>query len=181
MLNKLFFVTGNPNKAKEVAMILGIPVESVSLEIDEVQSLDLVEIAQKKAKLAFEQTGKPLIVEDAGLFLDQWKGFPGPLVKHVLAAGGNQLLLQMMEGVENRAASAQAVFAFHDGQKIHTFLGKVAGRLAKEEKPGGWGWDPVFIPEGGELTYAEMGPEAKNQVSHRRQALEEFKKFLKVF
>lgn len=175
MLKEIYFVTGNKNKVREVETILNQPLKVFEHSLDEIQSLSLEEIARKKATEAFKILQKPLLVEDAGLFFKAWNGFPGPFVKHLLAVGGNELILKMLGSEPYREASARAAFGFHDGRKITTFVGEVAGLVSHEVKGKGWGWDAIFIPEGSRETYAEMGEAKKNLVSHRRAALEKLK------
>lgn len=178
-MNQLYFVTGNSGKASEAQSILGFPVHITSVDIDEIQSLQLENIVQKKAEKAFEKIGKPLFVDDVGLWVEVWNGFPGPFIKYLLAAGKNELLLQMLKNETNRRVVAKAAIGYHDGNTTHIFIGEVSGSLSTELRgAGGWGFDPVFIPEGTNQTFAEMGPEKKNTLSHRRKALEKFRTYL---
>ena len=178
-MNELYFVTSNEGKIGEAKMILDFPIKAVKADLSEIQSLDLKEIVRDKAQKAFELVHKPLMVDDVGLYIEVWNGFPGPFVKYLLEAVGNEGVLKMMEHEANRSVVAKAAVGFHDGKEIHTFIGEVKGELAREPRgEGGWGWDPIFIPEFSEKTYAEMTPEQKNSISHRRAVLEIFKTFL---
>ena len=178
-MNELYFVTSNEGKIKEAKMILDFPIKAVKADLIEIQSLDLEEIVRDKAQRAFALVQKPLIVDDVGLYVEAWNGFPGPFVKQLRDSVGNLGFLKMMENETNRRVIAKAAVGFHDGKEIHTFTGEVKGQLALEPRgEGGWGWDPIFIPEFSDKTYAEMTPEGKNSVSHRRAALEIFKNFL---
>jgi XTP/dITP diphosphohydrolase len=176
----LHFVTSNKGKATEAQMILGVPVQITELELPEIQSLDLEAIVREKVTYAFRKMHQPVFVDDVGLFISAWNGFPGPFIKFLLRAGGNELLLQMMTQEKNRVIVARAAIGFHDGEQIHTFVGEVSGSLTDTPRgTGGWGWDPVFIPEHSEKTFGEMTAEEKNAISHRRNALEKFREFLK--
>lgn len=180
MLQKLYFITGNAKKAVEAQDILEFPIEVKKLEIEEIQSFDIEEVAWYKAQEAFKILRKPLIIDDAGFFVDAWNGFPGPFIKFLLKSGGSNLLLRMLEQEKERGVYSRAVVAFHDGKEIHTFLGEVKGIVSPEIRGDGAkeDWDPIFIPEGQKLTYAQMGFKEKNKISHRRRALEKLKTFL---
>lgn len=179
MNKKLLIATGNKEKVKEVEDILEIPLEFVDIDIDEVQSMDLEYVANKKANEAFKILKRPVMVDDVGVFIDAWNGFPGPFAKFLLSAYGNKKLLKLLEDEKNRKVIVRSVVAYHDGKKVYTFLGEVEGSLAYEEKGiDGWGFDPIIIPKGGTLTYAQMGSKKKNQLSHRRRAIDKLKIFL---
>jgi non-canonical purine NTP pyrophosphatase (RdgB/HAM1 family) len=178
-MQSLMFVTSNKGKALEAQSILNIPLDIVALDVDEIQSLDTVKITRKKAEQAFKLLGKPLIVDDVSMFIHAWNGFPGPFIKFIGEVGGSQLLLRMMDQEKDRSARVTASIGYHDGKTIHIFQGTIEGSIAYEIKgQTGFGWDGVFIPDGKELTYAQMDPVEKNSISHRRKALEKFKEFL---
>ncbi len=178
---RVLFVTSNEGKFKEAKSIgekYGIEVEWLKEEYLEPQGNDLEEIAKKSAELLAEKIREPFFIEDSGLFIEALNGFPGPYSSFVFKTIGNEGILKLMEGVENRKAYFLAVIAFFDGKKVLTFKGKVEGRIAEEMRGDkGFGFDPIFEYSG--RTFAEMGEE-KNEVSHRRRALEEFFGYLKA-
>ena len=179
-MDKLYFVTSNQGKVEEAEMILEMPVEIRKADLIEIQSLNLEEIVRDKVRQAFEMVGESVIVDDVGFFLEAWNGFPGPFVKYILDTVGKEGILKMLENEENRNVNVVAAIGFHDGKEIHTFVGRVKGVVApKARGDNGLGWDPIFIPESSDKTYAEMTTEEKNAISHRRVALEKFKQFLK--
>jgi XTP/dITP diphosphohydrolase len=179
---ELHFVTSNKGKVSEAEKILGLPIHIVDLELPEIQSLDLHEIVRDKVKRAFDQVQKPVFVDDVGLFVEVWNGFPGPFIKYMRMAGNNDLLLRMLKNEANRSVAAKAVVGFADGEHIETFEGEVKGILTSEERgKNGWGFDPIFQPEGYEQTFAEMGEDEKNKISHRYNALVKFKEFLQNY
>ena len=176
---ELFFITSNSGKIKEAQQILGFPVKIKKVTLPEIQSLDLTEIAFNKAKEAFKILNSPLIVDDAGLFIDAWSDFPGPFIKYIFSSGGPQLLLKMLATETNRKATFKAAIAYHNGEQIKVFTGEVKGEIIQKEKgTKGWGFDSIFKPMGSTLTFAQMPEEEKNQISHRKQALEKLKKYL---
>ena len=181
-LLKIIFVTSNLNKATEVAQILGsfrINVEHVDLRLAEIQSDSLEEVAEASALEAANRVGRPVIVEDSGLFIKSLNGFPGPFSSYVQKTIGNKGVLRLMEGIDDREASFRSVVAYCDEKrKALSFTGDVAGKISYEEKGEVWAFDPIFIPDqNGDKTYAEMGPVEKNRISHRRRALEKFAKW----
>ena len=171
---KPIFVTSNENKVREAARILGVELERAAPDVPEIQSLDIAEVAAAKALSAREALGKPhrpVVVEDSGLVIEAWGGLPGAFTKWFLAGVGVDGLLRMLHGWEDRTARAVCVVAIADPNgPVQTFTGEVSGSIAGEARgSNGFGWDPIFIPEGQRLTYAEMG-DAKHKDSHRARA-----------
>src|SRR3989344_4748411 len=107
--NEIIFVTGNKAKVREAESILKIPLKVKELALDEIQDLDLEKIALHKLKQAYKILKKPLIIDDVSLEIDEWNGFPGPLIKWMLKAGDGdaRVLLKMLKGVKNRKATAR--------------------------------------------------------------------------
>lgn len=176
------FVTTNEHKRREAREILGVKLEAADPDVPEVQALDVAEVAASKARAAYEALGSPahpVIVEDSGLVIGAWNGLPGALTKWFVSSVGNEGILEMLSGAEDRSATAVcAVAVASDGGGVDVFVGEVAGVVATEPRgEGGFGWDPIFIPEGQELTYAEMG-EAKNRDSHRARAFRGVRRWL---
>lgn len=178
------FVTSNPNKAREAADILGLELHSVALDLPELQSLDVAEVAANKAVTARESLGfpdSPILVEDSGLEIEAWNGMPGALTKWFLKSIGNEGLLKMLSAYSDRSARAVcAVAVAHADGSVRVFVGEVGGSIAHESRgSGGFGWDPIFVPEGYTKTYAELGAR-KNQDSHRARAFEAVYKALRA-
>ncbi|MDH5815855.1 MAG: XTP/dITP diphosphatase [Candidatus Nezhaarchaeota archaeon] len=180
---QIAYVTSNPNKARESVSILrelGIEVEIVQIKVLEIQSDDILEIAKFRAKEAYRKLKRPIIVEDAGLFINALNGFPGPYSSYVFKTIGVNGILKLMRGVRRRDAVFKSVVAFHDGRRVHEFIGCVKGKISLEPRGSSWGFDPIFEPEGlNGLTYAQLPPEVKNKVSHRRKALEKLARYLR--
>jgi len=177
---KITLVSGNKNKVEEVERILGIPLKFSDIDIDEIQSLDLEKVALHKLNAAYEIVGEPVIVDDVSFEIDAWDSFPGPLVKWALKGKNDpSLILKMLADEENRKAKAKLAVGFHDGKEPYLFIGEVSGRVSREARGrDGFGWDKVFIPDGYDITFAEMDPEVKDSISHRGKALKKFKDFL---
>ncbi|QSW99976.1 XTP/dITP diphosphatase [Haloterrigena alkaliphila] len=170
------FVTGNEGKVREARDYLADlePVEQVEYDYTEVQSDSLTEIAAHGAREAFEELGSddPVLVDDAGLFVDALEGFPGPYSAYVEDTVGVERLWRLASEEENRRARFRTVLAYADETGTETFAGSVAGTLVAPRGEGGFGYDPIFEYNG--QTMAEMSTEEKNAISHRGRALAEF-------
>jgi non-canonical purine NTP pyrophosphatase (RdgB/HAM1 family) len=165
-------VTGRPEKAVE-ARRLGFSVEQRELDLPELQALDPGDVVEAKASAAFELLRAPLVVEDSGLAIEAWGGFPGALVKWMEKSVGLDGIARMLDAFPSRAATAVCVVAYYDGIRLRTGRGEVRGTIAPVPRgSGGFGWDRLFIPEGASRTFAEMAPSEKDAVSHRRRAWE---------
>jgi XTP/dITP diphosphohydrolase len=175
-LLQVTFASTNQNKYREVQSILsahGIAVDFVQADLVEIQSDSLVEIAKEKAKSAFSKVGKPVIVEDDGLFIDALNGFPGQYSSYAFKTIGNAGILKLLAGSDNRSASFRSLIAFYDGKSLSISEGRVDGRISDTITEGGWGYDPIFVPAGTNLTFAQL-KDKKNEYSHRKKALEKF-------
>lgn len=171
------FASTNQNKFREIESILaekGISASFARLELVEIQSDSLEEVAREKARGAYSMLKKPVIVEDDGLFVDALAGFPGPYSSYVFKTLGNAGMLKLLEGNKGRSASFRSLVAFFDGSDLQLFEGQVLGSISEKTATGGWGYDPVFAPEGAAgKTFAELA-DGKNDYSHRRKALDKF-------
>ncbi len=178
MKKNLSLVTSNSNKARECKDILSsysIPIDHIKLKIYEVQSDTVEEIAKLSSIEATKICKKPILVEDSGLFINALNGFPGPYSSYVQNKIGNNGILKLMEGINNRNAIFKSVIGFCEPKSSPlVFVGEVKGRISLKERGKEWAFDPIFVPDQFDMTYAEMLPENKNKISHRRKALERF-------
>lgn len=184
----IFFATGNIDKFEEARKVLAeykIAVGMLRAKALEIQSDSLEEIAKTSVIDAFRSCNLPLIVEDAGLFVDALNGFPGPYAAYAYKTIGNRGLLKLMENIENRKAKFHSVIAYHSAElkSPMCFKGEVAGEITKKERRGkresGFGFDPIFKPAKSNKTFAEMTTVEKNKHSHRAQALRKFAEWYK--
>lgn len=175
---KITFVTGNAGKFAEFAALArphGIDVAQDKRGYPEIQAATLAEVAASGARhLLAAGLKPPFMAEDSGLFVSALRGFPGVYSRNALDTIGCAGLLRLLRDVEfeSRGATfaAHIVFVDADG-KLHDFEGRVAGRIAERAAgTGGFGFDPVFVPAGGDRTFAEMAPEEKSRLSHRGMA-----------
>ena len=187
---KLVLATHNQHKVVEVGAILGATVPALELvgydgpEPKE-DGTSFLENAMIKARAAFDHTGLPSIADDSGIAVEILGGAPG--IFSARWAGGRdnvqnrQLLLSQLEDVrdEDRAASFVCTIAMVTADGEVSFTGIWPGRVARQEQgANGFGYDPVFIPEGFEITAAELDPEVKNALSHRSLALSQLASYL---
>ena len=179
-LGRIIFASTNEGKFNEIYLHLKsfkIDVEYVKFETVEIQSNNLEEIALDKSKEAYKKIGRPLIVEDTGLFIDSLKGFPGPYSSYALGTIGNQGILDLLLNRTNRSALFRSIVAYYDSNNNIAFCGDAKGTISSHITQGGWGYDPIFIPEGSAATYAELGITNKIGISHRTHALNNFAKW----
>jgi XTP/dITP diphosphohydrolase len=183
----VFFATGNIHKFHEARSILtgrDIAVGMLRMKDMEIQSDSLVEIAQTSAQDVFKRSGLPVIVEDAGLFIDALKGFPGPYAAYAYKTVGNKGLLKLMQNVDDRKARFRSAIAYCDSEKAPmVFEGEAEGEITVAERVGngrsGFGFDPIFKPSGSGKTFSEMTLEEKNGFSHRAKAVRKFSEWYK--
>lgn len=172
---KVYVITGNRGKFAEISSLLaGYGIEAVQLPLPtlEVQSESLREVVLAKAASVSGIASTPFIVEDSGLFIEALGGFPGPYSSYVFKKIGNEGILRLMRGVRDRRAEFRCVIAYSPSRGvIRVFEGRVRGCISEEARGSrGFGFDPIFVPEGHSRTLAEMTTEEKNRVSHRGRA-----------
>jgi XTP/dITP diphosphohydrolase len=187
---RLVLATHNQHKVEEVGAILASTVPGLELlgydgpEPKE-DGTTFLENALIKARAAFAQTGLPAIADDSGIAVEILGGAPGIFSARWSGGRDNiinrQLLLSQLEDVrdEDRAASFFCTIALVTGDSEVSFTGIWPGRVALQEQgKNGFGYDPVFIPEGFEVTAAELEPDVKNSLSHRSLALSQLASYL---
>jgi len=183
----VFFVTSNVNKFNEARQVLAeykIAVGMLRVKSLEIQSESLEEIAGASVVEAFEIYRLPMVVEDAGLFVDALNGFPGPYAAYVYRTLGNRGLLRLMEKVSNREAVFKSVVAYFSSQLESPicFEGTVSGEIVHEERKAskiGFGFDPIFRPDKSHKTFAQMNVVEKCKRSHRAAAFRKFAEWYK--
>jgi XTP/dITP diphosphohydrolase len=179
-LNTYTLITQNKHKIEEFERILGKKIKYCdSIDLSEIQSLDVEKVVIYKVKEAYQKLNVPVMVEDTGLFIDEWGGLPGAFMSWFHKCVGEQKLCRMMKDFGNRKAIVKTVLAIQDSQTIEPliFVGEVEGDIARE--PLGelsFGFDSIFIPRDDnkqQLTFAQMGKE-KDRYSMRKKALSKF-------
>jgi XTP/dITP diphosphohydrolase len=174
-------VSRNPHKLAEAKTILdplGIVVLPVEWTIEELQTSDPQALVRNKALQAFEYLGEPLFVEHTGLYLDYLNGLPGGLTQIFWDSLKADRFAKLF-GHPDQTVLAKTLIGYIDGKKCHFFEGKISGKICSEPRgPKDFQWDCVFVPDGSNETFAELG-ERKNEISMRRRALDKFAAFLK--
>lgn len=192
---KIVFATNNSHKLEEIRQILGKSIEVLSLadincHEDIPETAPTIEgNAMMKARYVYDKYGTPCFADDTGLEVEALNGAPG--VYSARYAGGEghdseanmRKLLHELEGKENRRAQFRTVIALieqKDGKPVaHTFEGKIEGHISDEKRgTSGFGYDPIFVPEGYEQSFAELGNEIKNKISHRARAVARLAEYL---
>ena len=182
-MSMLYFVTSNEEKFREIhSALAGCPVqvERVTLDLPEIQSIHPADVAAYKARRAYEYLGTgQVLVEDTGLGIDVWDGYPGALIKWVLGTVGERGLCRQLDAWADRRATATVVLCLFNGQDVRTFAGQSTGTITHEPRGAfGFGWDSIFQPDGYTITYGEMPREEKMRISMRARALERLKHHL---
>ena len=174
--SELFFASSNEHKFEEVQRILsnlGVNIKLFKTTLEEIQSNSLNEIAKRKAIDAFTKIQKPILIEDDGLFINSLNGFPGPYSSYAYDTIGNTGIIQLLENTELRDAKFVAIIAYCNGiDEVKLFESSIPGKISKEIEKGGWGYDPIFIPDGESKTYANVSN--KDKFSHRSASLKKF-------
>ena len=191
MKRKLVFATNNAHKLEEVAAILGDQVELLSLndigcQTDIPETAETLEgIALLKSSYIYKNYHLDCFADDTGLEVEALNGAPG--VYSARYAGGeghdaqaNMLkLLHELDGKENRKAQFRTAISLILDGKEYLFEGVIKGEIIKEKRgDSGFGYDPVFMPKGYDRTFAELGNDIKNQISHRALAVQKLCEFL---
>ncbi len=172
----LIFITSSAIKLAEIERILGRPLTQASLPLEEIQDIDLEPVVRHKARQAYAQLGRPVLVEDTGLAFTAWNGLPGALIKWFLVSLGTEGICRLLRGEANRRATATTLFAYDDGTDARVFSGTVQGLIPEIPRgANGFGWDAIFQPLDSDRTFAEMAPEEKDRFSMRRLALEQLR------
>lgn len=180
MKNKIYFITGNKGKAEYLSKFLGIEVGHKKVDLDEIQSMDLKEIVQKKVREAYDIVQAPVIVEDVSLEFKALGGLPGPFIKFFVDNMKLQDVCDLLGEDKSRQATAKCVFGYFDGKNEKYFEGKFKGEISREPKgEGGYGWDGIFIPDGyGGRTRAELSPKEDEENYSRMKPFKELRSFL---
>ena len=189
-MHTLIFATNNRNKVAEIQSLVGnkyaiIPLKEAGIDIDIPEPHDQLEAnAQEKAMTIFNMTRQNCFSEDTGLEIEGLGGAPG--VKSARYAGENSnsqdninLVLSKMTGIENRSAQFRTVICLIWKDQTYYFEGICKGQILIDmQGENGFGYDPIFVPDGASKSFANMTMEEKNQFSHRKKAVNQLFEFL---
>lgn len=177
----IYFLSSNQHKIKEVQTILNSPVLDilpVSKKINEIQSDNMHEIVIDKALKAFQQIGRPVLVEQTGLLIKDFGNLPGGLTQFFWDALQAEKFSNIFSKIGKAEVTAKTVLAFCDGKRIRIFEGEIEGNIICPPRGDtSFQWDCIFQPVGYDKTFAELGEE-KNDISMRKIALQKLKLYL---
>jgi len=184
-MRTVYFITSNKGKVHEAQTKcepIGITIVQKNMGYPEIQADSIEEVATYGIEHIRKKVDHPFILEDAGLFIDALKGFPGVYSSYVYFTIGLDGILELMKDVseEKRTATFRSVFGYGEPNgDSKLFIGECKGTIGYEQKgTHGFGYDPIFIPNGKSETFAEMQTEEKNKISHRGKSLEKLIEFL---
>ena len=179
-MKQIIFITSNKHKVREANKIgksFGVKFKQKFFKYPEIRADSVNDVAKEGAKYCYEKLRKALIVEDSGLFINALNKFPGTYSKFVLGKIGLDGILRLMQNKKDRTAFFVSSVGFADKNQIKTFNGVVKGKIAKKIRGScGFGYDPVFIPNGFRKTYGE-DDKIKNKTSHRFKSITKFCKW----
>ncbi len=179
----IILATSNKGKAEEFRLMFekaGIELQVENIKTVEIQSDNLEDIAVNSCVHAYSIVRKPTFVEDAGLFIDALKGFPGPYSSYVYKTIGVEGVLKLVKGRDRGAMFMSVIAFYYPDVGVRVFKGFCKGTLANEPRgTSGFGFDPIFIPEGDDRTFAEMQQHEKNKLSHRGESARKLIEWIK--
>jgi len=176
---EILLATSNVHKTNEVQRLLNRPVRQITLDLPEIQAVDVHAVIEQKARAAYALVGKPVLVEDTSLAFHAWNGLPGALIRWFLDGVGNEGICKMLAQFADRTATAETCLGYVDGENFHLFSGAIVGQIAHAPRgENGFGWDALFIPDGWTKTFAEMTLDEKGLISMRGLAVQKLRAYL---
>ena len=176
---RITFITGNTNKARFVAEWVERDIAHHQLDIEEIQSLDLHEVVEHKAKSAYKILKSPVLVEDASLTFAAMGRLPGTYIRWFIEELGIEGLCKLLNAYEDRSAHATVCYGLYDGKQLHLFDGQMHGTISDASRGnGGFGFDAIFINNGYNITRAEMDDQSYKTTSYRYEPLNKLASFL---
>ena len=185
IFDKITFGTSNLHKLEEARKVFestGIQIDHYPVDLLELQDSSLEKIAIYSLE-TLQIKEKKIFVEDTGLFIESLQGFPGPYAAHAFKTIGNDGILRLMLGIENRVAYFESCIAFRNfDNQIVSFTARCKGSISNSIQGEKWGFDPIFIPKHfdnpNNLTFSQLGDDLKSKISHRALVLEKLKNYL---
>ena len=178
-MKDVVFVTGNQSKADYLAKFLGHDIERVDVDVVEIQSLDMREVVKFKMRAAYDQVRRPVLVEDCGIECTALGGLPGTFTKFFEKTIGLEGECRLLDG-KDRGAIVRCVYGYFDGTTETYFAGSMKGTVPEHPTgTGGFGFDPIFIPEGYTITRAQMSRDDDEKTYLIFKPLAQVRAFLK--
>jgi len=172
----LYFITGNKNKLIEAQHLIP-SIKQLDIEVEEIQSNDPQSIIKHKLEQACKHSQETFFVEDTSVYFPALNMFPGPNIKWMVTDMGIEKIAELVHKYEDRTMIVKACIGLHVKGVLTFFEGTVTGTCVKPQGDG-HGFTPMFQPEGHSITFAQMTPDQKSQVSHRSLAVNQMKTFL---
>lgn len=181
MKTKLTFITGNQHKAEHYARLLGVPLAHQKINLDEIQSADIAEVARHKIDQAYAAVGVPVIIDDFGFGIDALNGLPGPFTKFfVEPEDGLEKLCRITDSLDSRAAKVVCAIAYKDAIQTKIFVRELRGTVSDRPRGTlGIATDMIFEPEGyGGRTRSELSQAEYDEVYLKVRPVDELRVFL---
>jgi non-canonical purine NTP pyrophosphatase (RdgB/HAM1 family) len=177
-MKEVNFVTGNQKKADYFSELIGCEIEHVKVDVDEIQSLNLREVVEHKLEQAYNQIKKPVLVDDVSLEFKALGRLPGTYIKSFQDELTHEQICRLIDG-QDRSAVAKCILGYYDGKTKTYFEGSLKGKVPDSPAgTDGFGWDPIFIPEGHEVTRAELSKEDDLKTYKLLKRIDDLKVFL---
>ncbi len=177
-MKEITFITGNQNKADYLAKFLDHPVKHQKLDLDEIQTLDVVELVEHKVRQAYDLIKSPVLVEDSSLSFKALGGLPGPFIKFFVDNIPLQDICDLLKG-KDRGAVAKAVFGYYDGEILRIIESGLDGTIATSPAgSNGWDWDQIFISKHQTVTNSSLSKEEYAKTYLQIKPFAELKQFL---
>ena len=178
---KATFITGNASKAEYFEKYAGVDVDHVKVDQDEIQSLDLLEVVMRTAQQAYDQLKKPVFVEDVSLEMTALGKLPGTFIKHFIDELGLEGICRLLDSFDDRSAIGKTAYGYCDENGVKTFEGAIVGTIPEHPMgESGFGWDPIFIPEGYTQSRAQLNEADYEKVYLQIKPIKQLAEFLKT-
>jgi non-canonical purine NTP pyrophosphatase (RdgB/HAM1 family) len=177
------FVTGNEHKAAHTARLLGRRIDHEKIDLDELQTVDIVELIEHKVRQAYEKIKRPVIVDDYSVGFDALDGLPGPFIKFFIGTDEKlEKLCRILDVFKDRSADATSAIGFYDGVTLKVFRKTLRGTIAiNPAGDNGIHSDKIFIPTGYKLTRAQMDNDMYDAIYKQVRPLDELREFLNEY
>lgn len=183
-MKNLTLITGNKGKLADYQRFLKNPIDHHDIDLTEVQSLDLDEVLEHKAKEAYSILKSPVIIDDTSLEFHALGRLPGPFIKFFVKEIGNEGICNLMKNYSDKSALYTVGIAYFNGKDLKIFKSEMTGKIADEPKGQdsgvGFGWDSTFVIDGFAKTRAEMSQEEYDQTNGRRNAISKLEEYLET-
>ncbi len=177
---KATFITGNASKAEYFHKYAGLEIDHHKLDQEEIQSLDLVEVVTHKAKQAYAVLKRPVFVEDVSLEIASLGRLPGTFIKFFIDELGLEKICRLADITDDRSAIGRTAYAYCDEHGVKVFEGQIRGTIPEHPLgESGFGWDPIFIPEGYSVSRAQLSEQDYETVYLQIKPIKQLAEYIK--